>query len=351
MRLGIIGLPGSGKTTVFNAIAGAHASVGYGQPGEIHRAVVKIPDQRLDALFELLQSKKKIHAEIEYMDFPPPDRKRKDSELVFPPDLRECDGIIAVINCFDPIIDRPPRERLLDLQNDMILSDLIVAEKRQTRLQKDSSRGVACDPTEIKAIDMAVEYFETEKPLRLAELSDNELMAIKGYAFLSLKPLLVVLNTAEGEKIDQGTIDAITADPTVGTKSAVTVLSGKVEMELADLDEADRESFLVDFGISEPATDKLVRMSYELLDLITFFTGAEKESRAWPVKRGSTAPEAAGHIHQDFQRGFIRAEVASVHDFIKHGGMANCRKAGVARLEGKEYIVQDGDYILFRFNV
>ncbi len=351
MKLGIIGFPGSGKTTVFNAVAGAHAAVGYGQPGEIHRAVLKIPDSRLDKLHGFLQSKKKVHAEIEYLDFPPPDKKGTDAEQVFPTELRECAGIIAVINCFNPTIERSPLKRLRDLQNEMILSDLIVAEKRQARLQKDSSRGVACDPTEIKAIDTAVEILNAEKPLRMAELSENELTAIRGYAFLSLKPLLVALNTAEGESVGSATREEIKADPTLGGKTAVTELSGKVEMELADLDKADRESFLAEFGIAEPATDKLVHLSYELLDLITFFTGAEKESRAWPVKRGTTAPEAAGQIHQDFRRGFIRAEVTSVEEFVEHGGLANCRKAGVARLEGKEYVVRDGDFILFRFNV
>jgi GTP-binding protein YchF len=352
MRLGIIGLPGSGKTTVFNAVAGAQVAVGgYGQPDEIHRATVKIPDPRLEALFTFLQSKKKIHAEIEYFDFPPPARGAKDSENVFPPVLRECEGVAAVINCFDPAIEHSPRDRLRDLLGDMLVSDFILADKRRAKLAKESARGAKCDPVEIKAVNRAAELLEQETPLRTVEFSEPELSFLRGFAFLTLKPLLVVLNTAEGQDPSQQLAEQIAADPLMASRAAVTSLCGKVEMEVADLDDADRAAFLADFGITEPATDKLVRVSYDLLDLITFFTGAEKESRAWPVRRGATAPEAAGQIHQDFQRGFIRAEVVPVEKFVELGGMAACRKAALARLEGKDYIVNDGDYILFRFNV
>ena len=352
MRLGIIGLPRSGKTTVFNAVAGAQAAVGgHGQPDKIHRATVKIPDPRLDALHEFLQSRKKIHAEIEYFDFPPPAKAAKDSEYVFPQVLRECEGVVAVINCFDATIVRPPLERLRDLQGDMLLADFIVADKRRAKLAKEIARGVKCDPVEPGAVNKATEYLENETPLRNVEFSDRELNFLRGFAFLTLKPLVVVLNTAEGHEADSALIEQIKADPLLASHAAVTSMCGKVEMELGDLDEADRASFLADFGIEEPAADKLIRLSYDLLDLITFFTGAEKESRAWPVKRGSTAPEAAGQIHQDFQRGFIRAEVMPVEKFVELGGMAAGRKAAVARLEGKEYIINDGDYILFRFNV
>lgn len=352
MRLGIIGLPGSGKTTVFNAVAGARAAVGgYGQPDEIHRATVKIPDPRLDALFNYLGSRKKINAEIEYFDFPPPAKGAKDSENVFPQMLRECEGVVAVINGHAASIERTPLERLRDLQGDMLLADFMVADKRRAKLAKEAARGVKCDPVELDAVNKAAELLEDETPLRNAEFSERELGFLRGYAFLSFKPLVVVLNTAEGEEVDPAVIQQIRNDPLMALHAAVTYICGKVEMELADLEEADRATFLADFGIEEPATDKLVRLSYDLLDLITFFTGAEKESRAWPVKRGSTALAAAGQIHQDFRRGFIRAEVMPVEKFIELGGMAAGRKAAVARLEGKDYIVNDGDYILFRFNV
>ncbi len=353
MRLGIIGLPGSGKTTVFNAVAGAHAAVGgYGRPDEVHRAVVKIPDPRLDALHGLLQSGKIVHAEIEYLDFPPPTKAAaKSSKHVFHPALQECEGLVAVINCFDTAITRPPLARLADLLGEMILSDLIIAEKRYARLQKDSARGVKQNRVEFEAIKKAAEILDAEKPLRGAEFSDAELAHLRAFAFLSLKPLLMVLNTAEGDQVDSTLIEQIQNDPAMGTKTAVTSLCGKVEMELTDLEEADRTAFLAEFDISEPATDKLIRLSYDLLDLITFFTGAEKESCARAIKRGTTALEAAGQIHQDMKRGFIRAEVAPVEKLVKLGGLPACRKAAVARLEGKDYVVADGDYILFRFNV
>lgn len=353
MRLGIIGLPRSGKTTVFNAVAGGHAAVGgYGRPDEIHRAVVKLPDPRLDALYGLLQSRKIVNAEIEYFDFPPPIKAaEKDAANVFPPALQECEGIVAVINCFNTTIERSPLERLKDLQGEMVLADFIVADKRRARLEKDATRGVKLDQIELSAIKKAAELLEAEKPLRDAVFSEAEMAHIRGYAFLSLKQLLVVLNTAEGDPADPALVEQIKKDPAMGTGTPVTSLCGKVEMELAELDEADRAAFLADFGISEPATDKLIRLSYDLLDLITYFTGADKESRAWPIKRGATALEAAGQIHQDMKRGFIRAEVAPVEKLVELGGLAACRKAAIARLEGKDYIVADGDFIHFRFNV
>jgi GTP-binding protein YchF len=352
MRVGIIGLPRSGKTTVFNAVAGAQAAVGgFGQPDEIHRATVKVPDPRLDALHEMLQAKKKVAAEIEFFDFPPPARGAKDSENVFPQLLRECDGIVAVINCYDPSLEQTPLERLRSLQGDMMLADFIVADKRKAKLIKEAARGAKADPTELAAVNKAAELLEEGIPLRNVDFPERELGALRGFAFLSLKPFVVVLNTAEGGPADARTITAIEADPQMTAHTAVTSLCGKVEMEVIGLDQNDRAAFLADFGIEEPATAKLIRLTYDLLELFTFFTGAEKESHAWPVKRGSTAPEAAGHIHQDFQRGFIRAEVAPVEDFIRLGGMAPCRKAAIARLEGKEYVVNDGDYILFRFNI
>jgi GTP-binding protein YchF len=352
MKLGIIGLAGSGKTTVFNAVSGAHAEVGgYGQPGEVHRAMVKIPDPRLEALGEMLQSQKIVHAEIEFIDFPPPDRREPGAENVFPHTLRECEGIAAVLNCFDSTIERTLQDRLQDLQGDMMLADFIVVEKRRTRMEKDASRGVKVDTVELGAIRKAVELLESERPLRGAEFSSAELFALRGFALLTAKPLLVILNTAEGKTVDPAIVEQIETLPIMGHKTAVASLCGKIEMELADLDQADQASFLADFNITESATSKMIRLSYDLLDLITFFTGAEKESRAWPIRRGTTAVDAAGEIHQDMKRGFIRAEVAPVDTFIELGGMAACRKAAVARLEGKEYTVNDGDYILFRFNV
>lgn len=352
MRLGIIGLPGSGKTTVFNAVAGAHAAVGiYGKPGDIHRAVVKIPDRRLDALFALIQSRNVVHAEIEYVDFPPSVKDDGHPESMFPTALRECESFVAVINCFDSTIGRSAVDRIRDLQSEMILADFVIAESRRTRQEKDLARGGKQNPAEIEAIKKAAAILEAERPLRSAEFSSGELVHLSGFAFLSLKPLLVVLNTAEGAAVDAALIEQIQSDHVLGAKTALTALCGKVEMELAELSPDDRAAFLADFGITEPATDKLIRMSYDLLDLITFFTGAEKETRAWPIKHGTTALEAAGHIHQDMKRGFIRAEVVPVRKLIELGGMAGCRKTAAVRLEGKEYVVADGDFIFFRFNV
>ncbi len=352
MRLGIIGLPQAGKTTVFNAVAGARATVGgFGQPGEIHRAIVKIPDHRLAILGEFMKSKKLVHAEIEYLDFPPPLKTDRGSENVFPPALRECEGIVAVLNCFDPLISRSPLERLKDLQGEMLLSDLIIADKRRVRLEKDQARGLKGNVAEYQAVKKVVDLLEAEKPLRTADFSEAEKLQLRGFAFLSFKPLLVVLNTAEGSEAVTAQVTEITIDPTIGADTPVTSLCGNIEMELADLDKSDREAFLADFGIDEAATTKLIRLSYERLDLITFFTGAEIDSHAWPIRRGTVAVNAAGEIHQDIKRGFIRAEVVPVETLVELGGMAACRKAAKARLEGKEYQVADGDYILFRFNV
>jgi ribosome-binding ATPase YchF (GTP1/OBG family) len=258
---------------------------------------------------------------------------------------------MAVLNCFDSTVERPLLDRLQDLQGDMILADFIIADKRRAKMEKEAARGVKLDQVEFNAVKKAAELLENEQPLRDMEFSASELTALRGFAFVTAKPLLVVLNTAEGETIDPALLKGVKASPILGKKTAVTSLCGKIEMELADLDEADRASFLADFNITESAADKMIRLSYDLVDLITFFTGADVESRAWPIRRGTTAVDAAAEIHEDFRRGFIRAEVAPVEKFIELGGMSACRKVAVARLEGKEYVVNDGDYILFRFNI
>lgn len=350
MKLGIIGKPQSGKTTVFNAASGHQEAVGdYSQAS--HRAIIKVPDQRVDQLAEIVQPKKKTYAEIEFLDSAGFTGKGKDSSsFEISPDLRQMEAFLVVIDAFSS--DAKPMADLQDLIDEMILADQVLIETNiEKRERKVNLTGDKSELAEINLLKRCLGQLETEKPLIDLDLSDSEWKMLRGYQFLSAKPLIITLNVAEDdiERIDQ--IKADYTDFEREQKSSVTALCGKIEMELVGLDDEERQVFLTELGIKTPAVEKVIQTSYALLGLISYLTAGEPEVRAWTIRRGTSAQKAAGVIHSDIERGFIRAEVTAYDDYIEHKTAAALKAAGKTRLEGKEYIVADGDVILFRFNV
>ena len=346
MKVGLIGRRGSGKTTIFNMLTGLEAQVG-GYPGgdkaEIHLGVIKVPDQRIDRLAEIFQPKKTTYAEIRFTDFPANQGKddlKASSDLLS--QMREVEAIALVLRDFDAQAD--PLKELNDLLAEMTFADLVVVENRLGRLKKEQGK-----EQELPLLERCRKALENEEGLRNLSLNPDEESLLAGFGFLSRKPLLALFNTSD-ERAGQPPLPAYEEElRRRGIQSLA--LAGKVEMEIAQLNEADRDAFLKEIGIEEPARARFIRASYQLLDLISFLTTGKDEVRAWTIKRGTTARKAAGKIHSDIERGFIRAEVVPYEEFTALGSEAKCREAGKLRLEGKDYVVRDGDIIHFRFNV
>jgi GTP-binding protein YchF len=344
MKVGLIGHRGAGKTTVFNMLTGLQAQVGgYGGKEEVHLGVIKVPDARVDKLSQVFKPKKTTYAEIRFTDFPASqndDELKGNSNLVT--QMREVDAMALVLRDFEPSAD--PLRQLNDLLTEMILADLTVVENRRTRLKKEKAR-----PQEEALLERCATTLENEESLRNLEFSADDENLLSGFGFLSRKPVLVLFNQAD-DKAGQP-LSAAYQDELKRRGLDGLALAGKVEMEVAQLDESDREAFLKEIGIQEPARERFIRESYRLLDLISFLTTGEDEVRAWTITQGTIARKAAGKIHSDIERGFIRAEVIAYDDFVVLGSEAKCKEAGKLRLEGKDYIVQDGDIIHFRFAV
>lgn len=344
MKVGLIGHRGAGKTTVFNMLTGLQAQVGgYGGKEEVHLGVIKVPDARVDKLSQVFKPKKTTYAEIRFTDFPASqsdDDLKGNSNLVT--QMREVDAMALVLRDFEP--DADPLRQLNDLLTEMILADLTVVENRRTRLKKEKAR-----PQEEALLERCATTLENEESLRNLEFSADDENLLSGFGFLSRKPVLVLFNQAD-DKAGQP-LSAAYQDELKRRGLDGLALAGKVEMEVAQLDENDREAFLKEIGIQQPARERFIRASYRLLDLISFLTTGEDEVRAWTITQGTIARKAAGKIHTDIERGFIRAEVIAYDDFVVLGSEAKCKEAGKLRLEGKDYIVQDGDIIHFRFAV
>jgi len=344
MKVGLIGQRGAGKTTIFNMLTGLQAQVGgFAGKEEIHLGVIKVPDPRIDKLSQIFKPKKTTYAEIRFTDFPPSqgeDNLKSNQALVT--QMREVDAITLVLRDFGG--DAKPLKELNDLLTEMILADLAVVENRQSRLKKEKAR-----PLEEALLERCAKALENEESLRTLTFSADVENLASGFGFLSRKPVLVIFNQTDdkaGKPVD--------ADYQAELKQRALEglgLAGKVEMEIAQLDEADRAAFLNEIGIAEPARDRFIRASYALLDLVSFFTTGEDEVRAWTITQGTVAKNAAGKIHSDIERGFIRAEVVPYNEFIVYGNEAKCKEAGKLRLEGKDYTVKDADIIHFRFAV
>jgi GTP-binding protein YchF len=361
MRLGIIGLPQSGKTTVFNALTRGHAPTGAmigGGRFEMHTAVVPVPDPRVDALSALFHPRKTIYAQVTYADIAgiesnPTTRGELKGPLLA--ELRQMDGLLHVVRVFEdaavphPVGSIDPARDAAAMDGELLINDLITVERKLERLQDDVRKGAAKDKAQaqkdIELFQKLHAHLQTDKPLRELSLSPEEERAISGHGLLTVKPMLILWNLSEGQK--EPALPGPAGAPRRGYGTAG--IQGKLEMEIAQMPAEEMRAFLADFGIDEPGLNRVIRLSYDLLGLLSFFTVGEDEVRAWTVRRGALAPEAAGAIHTDLQKGFIRAEVVHYDDLTALGGMAEARAKGKLRLEGKEYPVKDGDILNIRF--
>ncbi|MHB1385263.1 MAG: redox-regulated ATPase YchF, partial [Bellilinea sp.] len=317
-----------------------------------HTAVVDVPDPRVDVLSRMFNPKKTIYAKVTYADIAGLDGSSSKSGIsgALLNQLTQMDGFIHVIRCFeDDNVPHPqgsidPARDLSAMDSEFVLNDLIAVERKLERLAEERKKGAGRDRA---TIDREIELFERlqaalneETPLRDIEISADDEKTLSGFGFLSRKPVLVVLNLAEGQSAPEITYNH--------KHSQLVALQGKLEMDIAHLPPEDAEMFMAEYGIEEPSLNRMIRLSYDLLGLQSFFTVGPDEVRAWTVRRGATAPEAAGEIHTDLQKGFIRAEVVAYDDLINLGGMSEARAKGKLRLEGKEYIVQEGEIVHIR---
>jgi len=350
VKVGIAGFPRSGKTSIFNALTGQHADVGgFSEPGKVHLGTIKVPDARIDKLSEIFKPRKTTYAEMVFVDFPAAAEAAGSHALdtTTLTQMRETDALVQVVRGFPDAITGDAPQPVRDLENfksELLLSDLVLIEKRLERLKKEKGK-----EQERALLERCKAVLDAERPLRQIDLSGEDAASIAGFGFLSRRPLMVVLNVGEADVaagMPTPVAEFLTAEQLEGL-----VLSGKIEMEIAALEPADRQAFLEDLGLKATARERFIRAAYQLLDQISFLTSGEDEVRAWTIKRGTHAVKAAGKIHSDIERGFIRAEVVHYDDFIHYGSDAKCREHGKLRLEGKEYVVKDGDIIHFRFNV
>jgi GTP-binding protein YchF len=357
MELGIIGLPQSGKTTLFNALTRGNIPTEIsGGKVEVHTAVVDVPDARVGKLVAVFEPKKVVHAKVTYADIAGLKGKSTNKGISGPllNTLSEMDGFIHVVRHFkNPSVPHlvggvDPLRDLADMQTELILNDLILVERKLDRLAEERRRGgygrdKALVEREAALFERLQRLLSEEIPLRNEDFSEEENKILSSYGLLTRKPQLIVINQSE----EQSPIEIEL--PYAKTKAIC--MPAKLEMEIAQLPPEEAQVFLKEYQIEEPSLNRFIRLSYELLDQLSFFTGSEKEVHAWTVSSGATAREAAGVIHSDMEKGFIRAEVISCDDLVAFGSYAEARQSGKLRLEGKNYIVQDGDVLMIRFNL
>jgi GTP-binding protein YchF len=358
MKVGIIGLPAVGKSALFQLLTGSPAAPAAGR-AEPRLGVARVPDRRLDVLAEMYEPRKKTPASIEYVDVPGV-AKGEGAALVDLPALRGVDALVHVVRAFDSAtvphpegsVDALRDAKILELE--LILADLGTVERRLERLEASIKKAhKADDGAERAALLKVKEALEAERPLRDLELPEQDQRRLRGYSFLSGKPLLLAVNLGEDRLreasafLESSGLAGFAARPRV----ALCPVSAPIEAEIAQLGPRDARAFLLDLGLEQPGLDRVIRTSYALLGLLSFLTAGEDECRAWTIRQGTRAQQAAGAIHSDIERGFIRAEVVGFDDLVAAGSIAACRERGTLRLEGKEYVVRDGDVINFRFNV
>ncbi|MFH2064220.1 MAG: DUF933 domain-containing protein [Pseudomonadota bacterium] len=340
MKLGIIGGSGAGKKTVFEALTKNPA--GAAHSGESQIGTIAVPDERVDILSRMYNPRKTIYAQVEY--FLPGRKSGKNDPNVWN-DIRDCDALIHVVRNFKGFgaEDSNPGADIMALDQEMIFADLVVVEKRLERIDLDKKRGKNINPEELTLLQRCLDCLNSEKPLR----TDPELAAspaLRGFAFVSGKPVLVLFNNDDEDE------EMPDAGKQVETDH-VMVIRAKLELELSQMSREEAEEFLAEFNIRASAMDRVIKKSYGILGLISFFTVGEDEVRAWTIKSRTEAVDSAEVIHSDIKKGFIRAEVVAYKDLMDAGNYQEAKKRGTVRLEGKTYIVQDGDIINFRFNV
>jgi hypothetical protein len=359
MKTGIIGLPQVGKTSLFRILTKAHLSPLHANPREAHIGVAKVPDERLDRLAEMYHPKQTTHASVEYVDLGAIGQEAL-KESAYLGHLRQVDAIVHVVRAFeeDSIPHVGAIDPLRDIKNvefDLMVSDLGQIEKRMERLEKDLKKMKSPDlEKEFELLKQAKAHLETERPLRELEMTGEDKKRLRGFMFLSEKPILYVLNISESATLGKDLEEAVAkygVAQLLGAQrknAAATAICGKVEAELAEMSDADAAEFLASYGLKESGLSRLINKTYALLGLISFLTAGEDECRAWTIPVNTRAVEAAGAIHSDLEKHFIRAETIRWDQLLAAGSEANARAKGILRLEGKDYLVQDGDVLHIR---
>jgi len=358
MKTGIIGLPQVGKTSLFQILTKAHLSAqAHTNPREAHIGVAKVPDDRLDRLAALYNPKKLTHTSVEYVDVGAIGQDAL-KESAYIGHLRQVDALAHVVRVFeDPAIPHvgeiDPLRDIKNVEFDLMVSDLGQVEKRLERLEKDLRKMKTPDlEKEFELLKQANTHLGSEKPLREMQMTPEDKKRIRGFMFLSEKPILYVLNIGEsselGKELDQAVSKYRLTEIAARPNAAATAICGKVEAELSEMSDADAAEFLSSYGLKESGLVRLIRTTYQLLGLISFFTAGEDECRAWQIPAQTRAQEAAGAIHSDLEKHFIRAETIRWDQLLEAGSEANARAKGTLRLEGKDYIVQDGDVMHIR---
>ena len=366
MQIAIVGLAGSGKTTVFNTLTRGHAETGGYGGLQLNVGVVKVPDERLDRLAAIFKPKKIVHADVTYVDLPAPPASsegRVGTEEL-PAEhlarLRESDALLHVVRAFeDPSVPHPdgevdPARDLERLDLEFILADLSMVDRRLERLGSSGRHGTPAEREANEREEVILRRLKVDleagRPIRDAGLTEEEAKTMRGFRFLTEKPVLVLLNVGEDQLTAAPTLVATIAGGYQHRHAMVDHLSAKIEMELGELEADDAATFMAELGIAESGLERVIRLSYRLLGLVSFLTAGPDEVRAWPIPDGSTAVDAAGTIHTDLAKGFIRAETVHYEDLLTLGSTAEARKAGKLRSEGKTYRVADGDVLEILFS-
>ncbi len=366
MQIAIVGLARSGKTTVFNTLTRGHAETGGFGGVTVNTGVVKVPDERLTRLTEVFKPKKEVPADVTYVDLPaPPTTPEGAPAGDIPADqlarLRTADALLHVVRVFDdasvahPEGSMDPWRDIEQLELEFTLADLGVVEKRVEKLRTSGRHGTPAEresnERELEVLERVLPALTQGQPIRDLELSEDDARRIRGFRFLTEKPVLALLNVGEGDIARANELVAEARGRIKHRQTMAEALSAKIEMEIGELDEGQAAAFREELGVEGSGLERVIRVSYQLLGLISFFTAGPDETRAWTIQDGGTAVDAAAAIHTDLARGFIRAEVVSMEDILELGSMAEARRRGKLRSEGKTYKVQDGDVVEILFNV